>query len=115
MQHPKPPQPEEFANWLRQAMQERNISGAALARLVNEQLADGHFAASNISHYLSGRPRPRRVIQTAIDRALASIPANGAPQTTVDAAGPPAPAVPQDTPAPPLQVQDLGDGRAHLV
>ena len=107
--------PPEFAEWLRQAMQERNISGAGLARLVNEQLPDGHFAASNISHYLSGRSRPRRVIQTAIDRALASIPANGGPQTTVDPAGPPAPAVPQDTPAPSLQVEDLGDGRARLV
>src|SRR3954454_14526600 len=69
--------PTAFAAWLRQAMQERNISGAGLARLVNEQLPDGHFAASNISHYLSGRSRPRRVIQTAIERALASIPANG--------------------------------------
>src|SRR3954449_7754489 len=100
MQRPKPPQPEEFANWLRQAMIERSISGAALARLVNEQLPDGHFAASNISHYLSGRSQPRPAIQTAIERALASIPANGGPQTTVDPAGPPAPAVPQDAPAP---------------
>jgi|SRR4051812_10952516 len=107
--------PTAFAAWLRQAMQERNISGAALARLVNEQLADGHFAASNISHYLSGRSQPRPAIQTAIEGALASTPANGGQQTTVDPAGPPAPAVPQDIPAPSLHVQDLGDGGAHLV
>ena len=62
----------EFAAWLRQAMRERSLSGVTLARLVNEQLPDGHFAASNISHYLSGRSRPRPAIQDAIKRALAS-------------------------------------------
>ena len=58
--------PSEFAAWLRQAMRERGISGGTLARLVNEQMPDGHFAASNISHYLSGRSHPRPAIQDAI-------------------------------------------------
>jgi transcriptional regulator with XRE-family HTH domain len=107
--------PGEFAVWLRQAMLERGISGAALARLVNEQLADGHFAASNISHYLAGRSRPRPAIQDAITRALASPPPPGGQQVTPSPAGLPGLAVPQDTTAPPLKVEDLGDGRARLV
>ena len=66
-----PTAPNEFAGWLRQAMRERSLSGVTLARLVNEQLPGGHFAASNISHYLSGRSRPRPAIQQAIEHALA--------------------------------------------
>jgi len=61
----------EFADWLRQAMRERSLSGVTLARLVSEQLPGRHFVASNISHYLSGRCRPRPAIRKAIERALA--------------------------------------------
>src|SRR4051794_11852400 len=50
------PDPSGFAAWLRQAMRERTVSGVTLGRLVNEQLPDGHFAASNSSHFLSGDP-----------------------------------------------------------
>src|SRR4051794_36004543 len=105
--------PNEFAGWLRQTMRDRSLSGVTLARLVNEQLPDGHFAASNISHYLFGRSRPRPAIQQAIERALANgFP--GEPPVTYRA-DPPASAVPQDTTVPPVQVEDLGDGRARLV
>src|SRR5215207_5403217 len=104
----------EFAAWLHQPMREHSLSGAKLAWLVNEQLPDGHFAASNISHYLSGRSRPRPAIQDAIARALASHGSPGERQTT-NPAGPPARAVLQGTPVAPVQVEDLGDGRARLV
>jgi len=108
-----PTAPNEFAGWLREGMRERSLSGVTLARLVKERLPDGHFAASNISHYLSGRSRPRPAIQQAIEHALAGgflgeraatyrtdLPASGAPQGTIGA---------------PVQVEDLGDGRARLV
>jgi hypothetical protein len=106
--------PNEFAVWLGQAMRERGISGVTLARRVNEQLADGHFAASNISHYLSGRSRPRPAIQDAVERALAS---SGSPgeQPLTKPAGRFTSAMVQDTTVPPLHVEDLGDGRARLV
>jgi hypothetical protein len=109
-----PTAPTVFAAWLRQAMLECGISGVTLARLVNEQLADGHFAASNISHYLAGRSRPRPAIQDAITRALANRsslggwpPANPVGRFT-SAALP-------GTAVAPVQVEDLGDGRARLV
>ena len=106
------PPPNEFAVWLGQAMRERGISGVTLARLVNEQLPDGHFAASNISHYLSGRSRP--AIRQAIERALASSGSLGE-QPLTKAAGRSPSAMLQDTTLPPLHVEDLGDGRARLV
>ena len=108
------PAPNEFAAWLRQAMTERSISGATLARLVNEQLADGHFAASNISHYLAGRSHPRPAIEEAIKRVLASSSPTGEWQPATNLAGPPAPAVAQAA-VPSLQVEDLGGGQARLV
>jgi hypothetical protein len=106
--------PNEFAVWLRQAMRERGISGVTLARRVNEQLPNGHFAASNISHYLSGRSRPRPALQDAIERALAGSRFTGERPPT-DPAGLPAPTILQDTPVGPVRVEDLGDGRARLV
>ncbi len=109
------PAPNDFAVWLRQAMAERSISGVTLARLVNEQLADGHFAASNISHYLAGRSHPRPAIEEAIKHVLASSSPTGERQPAINPAGPPAPAVVQDAAVPSLQVEDLGGGQAHLV
>jgi len=103
--------PNEFAVWLRQAMRERFLSGVTLARRVNEQLPDGHFAASNISHYLSGRSRPRLAIQDAIERAVVSSGSPGEQPLTKPAGRS---TLVQDT-VPPLHVEDLGDGRARLV
>src|SRR3954447_19041088 len=102
--------PNEFAVWLRQAMRERGISGVTLARRVSEQLPNGHFAASNISHYLSGRSRPRPAIQQAIEHALA-----GGSTNHAGGSSPPAFGVLQRTAVVPVQVEDLGDGRARLV
>jgi len=103
----------EFAAWLHQPMREHSLSGAKLAWLVNEQLPDGHFAASNISHYLSGRSRPRPAIQDAIKRALASRSTGEQPPT--NPAGLSTSGILQGTPVTPVQVEDLGDGRARLV
>jgi hypothetical protein len=105
--------PNEYAVWLRQAMRERGISGVTLARLVNEQLPNGHFAPSNISHYLSGRSRPRPAIQQAIEHALAGG-SSGEPPVTYRTDRP-APSVLQGSTTAPVQVEDLGDGRARLV
>src|SRR4051812_32125150 len=104
--------PTAFAAWLRQAMRERSLSYSMLVRLVNEQYPDGRFAASSISHYLSGRCRPRPALQDAIERALGSRPPPREQASTPNPVGPPALAVSQDTPAPFLRVEDLGDGRA---
>src|SRR3954463_803543 len=109
-----PTAPNEFAGWLREGMRERSLSGVTLARLVKERLPDGHFAASNISHYLSGRSRPRPAIQQAIERTLAGSWSTGE-RLPIDPAGLPAPAILQDTPVGPVRVEDLGDGRARLV
>jgi len=103
----------EFTAWLRQAMREQSLSSVALARLVNEQLPDRHFAVSNISHYLSGRSRPRPAIQDALKRALAS--RSIGEQQPTHPADPPVPVILQGTPVTPVQVEDLGDGRARLV
>jgi hypothetical protein len=115
MQRPKPPQPEEFANWLRQAMIERSISGAVLARLVNEQLADGHFATSNISHYLAGRSQPRPAIRQAIERVLASYAPAIEAQAPAKPFVPPGPAVEQGATPPSIRIEDIGEGQARLI
>ena len=78
---------------------------------MNEQLPGGHFAASNISHYLSGRSRPRLAIQDAIERAVASSGSPGEQPLTKPAARS---TLVQDT-VPPLHVEGPGDGRARLV
>jgi hypothetical protein len=108
-------QPDEFAQWLRKTMIERSISGAMLARLVNEQLTEGHFAASNISHYLSGRSHPRPPIREAIERVLASSPPAQEHQPPEPPTVPSAAVVQQGATVPSLQVEDMGEGQARLI
>jgi hypothetical protein len=53
-------------DWLRQEMAMRNITPAELARRIEDSLDKRGFSPVNISHYLSGRSKPRPQVRTAI-------------------------------------------------
>jgi hypothetical protein len=60
-----------FSAWLVQRMADQKLSGAELARMVQEHLPEGvHFTPSNISHYRSGRSAPRALVREVIEKIV---------------------------------------------
>jgi transcriptional regulator with XRE-family HTH domain len=67
---------------LRVLMDEKGLSGAATARLVQERLSGGSFDPANISHYRAGRSLPRPTVLKALSAVLNVDPEELAPSQT---------------------------------
>ena len=64
---------------LRVLMDQKGMSGAAAAKLVQERLPSGSFDAANISHYRAGRSLPRPTVLKALSAVLDVDPEDLAP------------------------------------
>ena len=116
----------EYSAWLVQRMADQKLSGAELARMVQEHLPEGvHFTPSNISHYRSGRSAPRTLVREVIEKlvsgeaALRSKPKGEAegPAHAEDAQAEDAHAHEEDdiSLGAKIQLEDLGSGRARIL
>jgi hypothetical protein len=105
----------QFSSWLVASMANRGLRGSELARLVKEQLPEGvQFAASNISHYRSGRSVPRALVREVIEKILD----NQAAAAAADARTPAqrdAQAQSGSSEGDMIQVEDIGSGRARVI
>jgi hypothetical protein len=108
------PRGDAFSAWLVQQMNDKKLSGADLARMVQEHLPEGvHFTPSNISHYRSGRSVPRALVREVIEKivsgneARTSKPSGGAEIH--------AHALKEGDMGDRIQLEDLGSGRARIL
>ena len=113
-----------FSAWLVQRMADQKLSGAELARMVQEHLPEGvHFTPSNISHYRSGRSAPRTLVREVIEKVVSgeaasrSKPNGGAPAHAEDAHSEDAHAEEEGdiSLGAKIQLEDLGSGRARIL
>jgi transcriptional regulator with XRE-family HTH domain len=71
---------------LRVLMDQKGLSGATAAKLVQELLPGGSFNPANISHYRAGRSLPRPTVLKALSAVLDVDPEDLAPSQASDAA-----------------------------
>ena len=109
-----------YSAWLVQRMADQKLSGAELARMVQEHLPEGvHFTPSNISHYRSGRSAPRTLVREVIENLV-----SGEALKSKRNGGAGSPAHAEDAHAEEegdislgvkIQLEDLGSGRARIL
>ena len=108
----------EYSAWLVQRMADQKLSGAELARMVQEHLPEGvHFTPSNISHYRSGRSAPRTLVREVIEKIVSGEAAsrskpNGGPAHAEDAHAEEEGDISLGAK---IQLEDLGSGRARIL
>jgi hypothetical protein len=110
-----------YSAWLVQRMADQKLSGAQLARMVQEHLPEGvHFTPSNISHYRSGRSAPRTLVREVIEKlvsgeaALRSKP-KGEAEGPAEAEDAHAHEEDDISLGAKIQLEDLGSGRARIL
>ena len=95
----------EFAKRLQNAMLERGWHQSELARQATKHMADGKFGRDNVSNYVRGKTMPSPIHLNALAKALGKKPDDLLPARAYASA--------QDS-SPPLDVKDLGEGKAWL-
>jgi hypothetical protein len=106
-----------YSAWLVQRMADQKLSGAQLARMVQEHLPEGvHFTPSNISHYRSGRSAPRTLVREVIEKLVSG---EAAPKGEAEGPAHAEDAHPQEegdsSLGAKIQLEDLGSGRARIL
>ena len=110
-----------YSAWLVQRMADQKLSGAELARMVQEHLPEGvHFTPSNISHYRSGRSAPRTLVREVIEKIVSGEAAsrskpNGGAESPAHAEDAHAEEEGDISLGAKIQLEDLGSGRARIL